>query len=222
MPHDNPESLEARFEYLCSRIVNSREELAACESVGYHGTSVESLLLLAGKGALPGGSIENPRSGDTTKGSFYFYPAGDQDPSVLIEQASQYAHLVASVHDLMATLRLDPANASHRLFADDILNRTESSADYKTLYKRCVKKSGITPDGLVALKKQSRQRTGVVLSLSPELHRDFDVHAGDPGENDAYIISHDGLQYTYLSGLWFPKEEERAEFMERARGAMKQ
>lgn len=217
MNHDSPESFEARFEYLCSRIVNSREELATCESVGYHGTSVESLLLLARTGALPGGSIENSRSGDTAKGSFYFFPQGEQDSSLLIEQAAQYAHLVAAAHELMATLRLDVTNASHRLFADDILNRTESSAKYGILYERYIKKSGITPDGLVALKEECRQRTGVVVSLSPEMQRDFEFYAGDPGENDAYINCPNGLRYSYLSGIWFPKESEKEAFLERAR-----
>ena len=155
---------------MCSRLTCLPDELASCASVGYHGTSIESLLEIVRTGALPGGTIENPDSTDTQKQSLYFFPKGVtlpcpedprrsvtevHEPLPLIEQARAYAHTIESQFALLRALNLDPTNSTHRSVIDCLLYHFEPrDGDELELYKGLHKREDIEEIISAAVKRR--------------------------------------------------------------------
>ena len=196
------ETAESEKEERIKKIISLFERgMDTKDSVGYHGTSIESIEFLLENGHLPGGY--DPEDGGNY---LYFWPKkskfeGNPLHDGLIEEkdalgmAEYYADELAKTHFLMKRFGLDMDDGKKTRMVRDLFSPVSHDEAYKSLLDL-----GIDKKELDFEIRQAEKRKGVVLSLNSNI---LESHSALPGdtEEDLRIAIPEGLKLDFISGL---------------------
>lgn len=225
-----------RMERIERIIALSEVNIEQVDTVGFHGTSIQSIKDCVGRGVLSGGVIEHPGH-QYRYGDIFMYPF---DPSTkrnnrkqIFEDTVGYAGVVAQRHHLLESLRLDFGNPKHHFLAEELrelknvkwsneelahafndfvalrLGRKRSTEDIEQLRQEVERAV-----------KGAEEFRGFVLALHSRVAVDFEQLPGDLGEKDVRIACPRGLSLEYISGI-APQGEREKEYMKSLKNQLK-
>lgn len=199
-------------------------------TIGYHGTSIESMQYLIRTGHLPGAVGENitaspEDSWRLQKGDLYFYPLKskfpDYNPDVskhfpdeahVIDRVARYASDVARAHYFLTKLGLGFDNPEYNLGARNVMATGMLHTEIREFKEELIS-IGISSTDIDQAVQEAKQRKGVVIALSATLLKKYQPRDGDRDEGDLRFTFPNGLDYKYLSGLK-PLGEEESRFFQ--------
>ncbi len=186
------------------------------DCIGYHGTSLESILSLRQTGSLLGKTTPT-HTPDSEFGDLHIFPIifelldglGEPDPKpkdwsreIVEEMASGYATDNARDHCFLGSLGLDINNEQ---YSNDVLDvSTENSFNYDNpVFLEVVKtflNLGLSNTDIDRYLKRASRRKGIVMGISINILEHFNLKL-DPEEYAFRINVPLGLDYRFISGL---------------------
>ncbi len=193
-------------------------------TIGYHGTSIESMQYLIRTGHLPGAVGENIAASPENswlpqKGDLYFYPLKSKfpgyDPDIskyfpdethVIDSVVGYASDIAESHCFLMKLGLGLDNLEYNIGARNLMCGMFRNEIRE--FKEKLISIGINNADIDQAVKEAKKRKGIILGLSTTLLRQYQPKDGDKHEGDLRFTFPKGLDYKYISGLEPLGEEE--------------
>lgn len=172
-------------------------------SLGYHGTSIYTILYCLKFGVLPGATDrDTPRTAvDPDNGDLYFWKIDnskyDYDP---ISLASSYASSIAQRHHLIEILGLDRANLNHQKAAMEFLY------DHPEFRKGFLELIGLemNPEDLEGRISKAYDHKGVIIGIDQSVTAEFGIVDMESYTNDdGWKIQTNGrgLPFNYIRGI---------------------
>jgi hypothetical protein len=191
-------------------------------SFGYHGTSIEAVQKLADTGKLPNGG-RHP-------GRLYIAPMNAEAAVFTPRQSAEsYANWNAKKHFILPHLPFEPATEDVEALSEYCsvnMGGKMREIDYKMhdkkgeirrLISKC-EKGGLSEDALVKLRREAKNRKGVIIALSASLPKGFKPNTQKGVPNECYIDTPEGLPIEYITGIEPLGQHEWDVLMEMQRG----
>ena len=199
------------------------------ESIGYHGTSLESIKMLLDKGILPGSSGDEDTV-DYGKGALFLFPrksvfpeyyaTGEFSDENALEYARDYAEFLGRYHYIANSLGLDLDKTEDRNVGKSLARRDSGipgdAEEAKETVEVLVSKKGMSREKINAVLDKSKSRKGVIITFSKNTLDDYKTVKGDDTSHiqDIALICPKGLEYKYISGIE-PLGQEEWDFFEK-------
>ncbi|OGK26130.1 hypothetical protein A3D80_01510 [Candidatus Roizmanbacteria bacterium RIFCSPHIGHO2_02_FULL_40_13b] len=193
-------------------------------TIGYHGTSLETVKTLLRTGNLPGSFLEYPDPHLPKKGDIYFAPlAGKippgvtprhvfQTPQESFDEAEVYANLNSRDVRVLRQLGLDPYDPRYAIWGEEILSPSKGLRNLKTAPPPI---NELTEEQVEAVYVADEQYKGFVLGLDESIVKDRTVSVGESGD-DLRISTMGGLPLDAITEI-YPLGAEEENFIESLR-----
>jgi hypothetical protein len=191
-------------------------------AIGFHGTSLASLIVAMKTGFIPTGRSQN------CEGHLFFFPTSHAEvnreglipltndtqkiDSKSFEEASGYAHDLSRA--VLAAKALD-LNLSSDVGWRTAINLSDIATGQDISGREALKDAGFSERELILLDRQlDRVKRGFVLLINPSALTEHAHHLGDPGYGDLKIeLPPEGLSLKHLVGIE-PLSEEDLDIIE--------
>lgn len=195
-------------------------------TLGYHGTSLETIEYLIKHGHLPGGTGKKKSEHDVAVGALHFYPSKEKfanhplfaefsDKEKAIDGAGSYAKTIAATHYFLRALGLDLSNRDQTYIAR-YLTSWAHTVERDEIFDDMIS-AGYDREYLEQTFERAIQRKGVILALNVDLLKSHQVLDGDAREGDLKVMLTEGLDCNGIVGLEPLGQEEWNYFEEMQR-----